>query len=177
MLVDALELRRPAIALLPSYGELVAEEKALGERIWDDDEPKATESGADYVARLVRAEHDPAPDRVPTSIHWVTLDGVVVGRIKLRHRLTADLEELGGHVGYEVRPSFRRRGIATQMLRRLVATPEASAIGRLLLTCAPDNVGSNKTILANGGVLARTAWVERWKRLTNYYWIDARTAR
>ena len=50
----------------------------------------------------------------------------------------------------------------------------AEEIGRLLVTCAPDNVGSNRAIVANGGVLARTAFVEEVQRPTHYYWIDLR---
>jgi predicted acetyltransferase len=57
------------------------------------------------------------------------------------------------------------------MLRRVLALPKARDIGRLLLTCAPDNVASNRTILACGGVLERTIFVERIARATNLYWI------
>jgi predicted acetyltransferase len=85
--------------------------------------------------------------------------------------LNSNLEEFGGHIGYEVRPSCRMRGVAKEMLYQLLQTARAKEIGSLLLTCAPDNLASNKTIIANGGVLAKTAYVERWKRDTNYYWI------
>ena len=108
------------------------------------------------------------------SVYWAACEGAVVGRIALRHYLDASLEEFGGHVGYEVRPSFRRKGIGTEMLRQLLGLPRAKEIGRLLVTCAPDNIGSNKTIIANGGVLDRTALVDRLRRQTNYYWIDLR---
>jgi predicted acetyltransferase len=57
------------------------------------------------------------------------------------------------------------------MLRQVLRTPKAREIGRLLLTCAPDNVASNRTIRANGGVLERTIFVERIARETNLYWI------
>lgn len=53
----------------------------------------------------------------------------------------------------------------------MLQTPEAREIGRLLLTCAPDNEASNRTIRANGGVLERTIYVERIGRETNLYWI------
>lgn len=90
------------------------------------------------------------------------------------HDLAAALEEFSGHIGYDVRPSVRRKGIATEMLCQLLTVPKAWEIGRLLLTCAPDNVASNRTIVANGGVLSRTAFVEKWQRQTNYYWIHLR---
>jgi hypothetical protein len=40
-----------------------------------------------------------------------------------------------------------------------------------LLTCAPDNIASNKTILANGGILSKTAFVEKWQRDTNSLYV------
>ena len=98
----------------------------------------------------------------------------MVGRIVLRHELTPDLREFGGHIGYEVRPSFRRRGVAGEMLRLVLKTPKAREIGMILLTCAPGNVASIKTITANGGVLEKTAWVERVQRDTCYYWISVK---
>jgi predicted acetyltransferase len=109
---------------------------------------------------------------VPDTVHWAILDGVVVGRIALRHLLDENLRRFGGHVSYEVRPSARRRGVATGMIRLLLETPRARSIGRLLVTCAPDNTGSVKAILANGGALEKTALVEAIGRETSYYWID-----
>jgi predicted acetyltransferase len=73
--------------------------------------------------------------------------------LALRHRLNDKLLEVAGHIGYDVRPTARRRGHATAMLRE--ALPHAAAIGidQVLLTCDEDNVGSYKTIESNGGVM------------------------
>lgn len=148
--------------------------RAGGETLWPGWEPGDGESDDAFVARLVGAADIAGPDVVAQTIFWAVEGNVVVGRIALRHRLTAALEEFGGHVGYEVRPSHRRRGVGREMLRLLLQTEKAREIGHLLLTCAPDNVGSNKTIVANGGVLSHTVFVERVQRLTNSYWIDLR---
>jgi predicted acetyltransferase len=167
-------LQRPSTDQLSSYLTFIAEMKDLGETIWDGMLPRASESPSVFVERLLRAVDSPEPGLVAASSYWAVGGGEVVGRIALRHELNASLEEFGGHVGYEVRPSARKRGIAREMLRQLLELPKAREIGRILVTCAPDNVGSNKAILANGGVLARTAFVEKWQRQTNYYWIDLR---
>jgi predicted acetyltransferase len=166
-----LELERPNLALLSTYSGFIAEMRELGETIWPGMVPRDSESAEGFVQRLLRAEHSPEAGLVPESIYWAVDRGIVVGRIALRHHLNESLEEFGGHIGYEARPSLRRRGVAREMLRQLLATPKAREIGRLLVTCAPDNIGSNKTIVANGGALARTAFVERVRRQTNYYWI------
>jgi predicted acetyltransferase len=76
-----------------------------------------------------------------------------VGRISLRHVLTPWLLEVGGHVGYAVRPSARRQGHATRALALLLPLAAARGIDRVLVTCDLDNVGSRAVIEANGGVL------------------------
>ncbi len=143
---------------------------ALGERVWPA-RPDPGETPEAFVGCLLRSDTAPEPPRVPQTTYWATVEDVVVGQLGLRHHLTPELAEFGGHIGYNVRPSHRRRGFATEMLRQALATPKAREIGRLLLTCAPDNVASNRTIRANGGVLDRTIFVARIARETNLYWI------
>ena len=109
-----------------------------------------------YVAQVVDQAREDAPRpawMVPsTTLWWV--DGTdYLGRISIRHRLTPILLDWGGHIGYDVRPSARRRGYATAMLA--AARPVAARLGidPALVTCDPDNTGSRKVIEANGGVL------------------------
>ncbi|WP_067481498.1 GNAT family N-acetyltransferase [Actinomadura hibisca] len=114
------------------------------------------EGFARYV-RDLRAdalEETPRPEgRVPaTSLWWV--DGPeYLGRLAIRHRLTPWLLDVGGHIGYDVRPSARRRGHASAMLRASLPTVHALGIDPVLVTCDHDNVGSRKTIENCGGVL------------------------
>ncbi len=169
------ELLRPNLQLAPSYFEFIEELRVQGERVWENMLPRENEDPEEFVARLNGEEVNPGPAWVTQTTYWGVLDGgKVVGRIILRHHLTDRLREFGGHIGYEVRPSSRRCGIAKDMLKKVLETEKAREIGRLLVTCAPDNEASNKTIKANGGVLERAAYVAAWNRNTNYYWIDLR---
>ncbi|MFI0943544.1 GNAT family N-acetyltransferase [Streptomyces sp. NPDC021020] len=88
------------------------------------------------------------------ATHWWIVEGEdYVGAIDLRHHLNDLLLHAGGHIGYSVRPSFRRRGVATWALGAVL--PEARALGleRVLVTCDDANTASARTIERNGGVL------------------------
>src|SRR5262245_40341593 len=106
---------------------------------------------ADIRAQALEAT--PRPDWwVPATELW-WLDGdEFLGRIGIRHRLTRTLLEVGGHVGYDVRPSARRRGHATEMLRASLGVAHELGIDPALITCDADNVASKTVIERNGGV-------------------------
>ena len=165
-------LQRPQELLISSYLEFIEEMRQLGEKIWEETIPRPNEIAKDFVSRLLNEETHPSPGLVAETTYWVCEGNKVVGRIGFRHSLSESLKEFGGHIGYEVRPSCRKRGIAKDMLNLVLQTTKAKEIGKILLTCAPSNIPSNKTILANGGVLEKTAFVEKWHRDTNYYWIN-----
>jgi predicted acetyltransferase len=109
-----------------------------------------------YVAWLIgqAREESPRPaDHVPaTTLWWVDGDDYL-GRLAIRHRLTRHLLEVGGHIGYDVRPSARRRGHATAMLRAALPMARGLGIESALVTCDVDNVASRKVIEHGGGVL------------------------
>ena len=110
-----------------------------------------------------------AEGRVHATNWWIVEDVTYLGAISLRHTLNDFLLDAGGHIGYGVRPTARRRGLATWALR--VVLPEARQLGltRVLLTCDDKNVGSARIIEKNGGVLedVRDTVLGRTRR----YWI------
>ena len=104
--------------------------------------------------RRERAGVDLPPGRVPCSFLVAELDGDVVARTSVRHELNDFLERWGGHIGYGVRPAWRRRGVATEVLRRSLAhLREVAGVEVALVTCDDDNVASAATIERCGGVL------------------------
>ena len=109
---------------------------------------------ADYVEQLRAQADSPRPaGHVPCTTLWYVEGPVYIGRLAIRHRLTPALLETGGHIGYDVRPSARRRGHATAMLRTALPVARGLGIDPALVTCDTGNVASRKVIEANGGVL------------------------
>ena len=104
--------------------------------------------------RADRIEETPRPEGfVPATELWWVEGNEFLGRVSVRHRLTPMLLEIGGHIGYDVRPSARRRGHATAMLRQALSVANGLGIDPALVTCNVDNVGSRTVIERNGGVL------------------------
>ncbi len=122
-------------------------------------------------ARYVRELHDEALDgtarpdgRVPQATLWWVSGDEYLGRISIRHRLTAAQRQRGGHIGYDIRPSSRRHGHAIAMLAAALPAARSLGIDPALLTCDEDNIASRKVIEAHGGVLEdqRGGTVRHW---------------
>jgi predicted acetyltransferase len=92
------------------------------------------------------------PGYVPSTHLWWVEGDTFLGRLHLRHRLTPMLIEVGGHIGYHVIPSARRRGHATAMLHAALPVAAALGIDCVLITCDEGNIGSRKAIETNGGL-------------------------
>jgi predicted acetyltransferase len=95
----------------------------------------------------------PRPEgHVPSTTLWWIEDDQYLGRLAIRHRLTRHLLDAGGHIGYDVWPSARRRGHATAMLRAALPVARGLGIESALVTCDVTNVASRKVIEVNGGI-------------------------
>lgn len=89
---------------------------------------------------------------VPQTIYWFYVDDRPIGYGKLRHYLTEKLLEHGGHIGYVIRPSERRKNYGKFALKELLQKAREIGIQEVLLTCDEANVASRKIIEANNGI-------------------------
>jgi predicted acetyltransferase len=129
---------------------------------WDDflnsiDDQRAGLHHSQYVVRGVQLAAD--------------VNGEIVGRASVRFELNEFFETRGGHIGYYVRPEYRRRGYATEILRQALIVARSEGVRPILMYCSDDNVGSLMAIERNGGVLDETGLTgddqSTWRR----YWI------
>lgn len=113
----------------------------------------------DFLERLIEASagRGLCDGRVPQTTYWAFADSLPVGICKVRHRLNDSLRKTGGHVGYSIRPSARRRGYATRMLGLAVREAASLGIKRLLITVYEENVPSWTVVERNGGTLVGRA--------------------
>lgn len=101
-----------------------------------------------------------------------TSDHRLVGIIEFRHHIEHPvLGVWGGHIGYCIRPSERRKGYGKEMLRLMLKYCKAYGLDRVMITCSETNTASERTILSNGGVYEKTVWAKELSEYMKRFWI------
>lgn len=109
---------------------------------------------------------------VPDSTYWLVTDhNRIVGVVNIRHSLTEHLFNAGGHIGYGIRPSERRKGYATKLLALSLEKAKQLNITKALIVCDEGNTASEKTILHNGG-LRDEDFIEEDGNVVRRFWIE-----
>ena len=168
---------------------VIAGEEYMDQVIPYKEEMRAADSSMDGCGALRHCETaeewmalnalytDPAtlPEGKVLSTQFLTVresDNRVVGMLQVRHYLNDYLEKFGGHIGYSVRPSERRKGYATEQLRQaLIWCKEELGLERVMITCYTTNEASRKTILSQGGVYDGTSHEPDKGKDLERYWI------
>ncbi len=129
----------------------------------------------DFKYYLENLETKTATDmQVPDSTYFCldTEQSMFVGAVNIRHYLNESLLLNGGHIGDGVRPSQRRKGIATKMIALALEECKNLGIEKVLMVCDKENIGSAKSIMNNGGVLENEVVVDGVTE--QRYWIEVR---
>ncbi|MGI9416758.1 MAG: GNAT family N-acetyltransferase [Geminicoccaceae bacterium] len=110
--------------------------------------------------------------KVPFDVCWLVDGETFIGEAGIRYRLNDFLLQIGGHVGYGIRPSFQQRGYGTLILKLALDRLRACGIDRALVTCYDHNVASARVIEANGGVFENLIDDPRGGGKSRRYWIE-----
>ncbi|OBZ10760.1 GCN5 family acetyltransferase [Bacillus sp. FJAT-27264] len=109
---------------------------------------------------------------VANSTFWlVTEAGQVVGAVNIRHTLTERGLLMSGHIGYGIRPTARRKGYATELLKQALVKSRELGIDKVLVLCDTVNTGSAKTIANNDGVEDKP-YTEEDGNVIRRFWIE-----
>ena len=128
-------------------------------------------SARDWVQLVERTKHKEtvSPGFVTAHTFFALDNDKIVGIINARHELNDYLLNLGGHIGYSVRKSERRKGYAKKMLKYSSEFLFSLGLDKILITCDKNNIASKRTIESCGGILENE--VIEATRTTLRYWI------
>lgn len=134
-----------------------------------------SESYVDFLRKLEESKHieDTHLEWANQTTYVLTDEtGHIYGMSCLRHSLKGDLINIGGHVGYAIRPSERGKGYGTIQLRLILEKAYEMGIKEVLVTCRENNIGSKKTMEKCVGH-SDTLVDSRYPGIKEYrYWID-----
>ena len=134
----------------------------------------------DYDGWLRKLEDDrtrtTVTEKVPSETFLLIreADNRLIGIINIRLKLNDSLLQHGGHIGYGIRPTERRKGYAEYQLYCALKYCDTKGLDRVLVTCYKDNIGSAKTIQNSYGVLENEVLED--DKILQRYWIDVKFA-
>jgi predicted acetyltransferase len=132
------------------------------------------EAYSNFLTELSKFENKETipPHLVPGYCFWLVDESdTLLGAIRLRKYLNDNLKIEGGHIGYDIRPSVRNKGLGTKMLSLCLEKAKELKLEKVLITCFTDNPASAKVIERNGGVLESIEPSPRNGKDTKRYWV------
>ena len=177
---DSVRLVQPSIAFESEYLSMAEEfwskeSWVAGEKRVQNDRALMENNFPAYIRRLDGEARAIGlqPGFVPCTTFWLIANNTqILGGSRLRHWLTTSLEHEGGHIGYVIRPSDRRKGYGTHILALTLEKARDLGLNRVLLTCDTDNIGSARLIEKNGGKLVSQGISHSYEKPISRYWIN-----
>lgn len=130
----------------------------------------------DFINRIEGNKH--IEDSIPQYVNQTTYvladeTGHIYGGVNIRHKLNDALMNHGGHIGYLIRPSERRKGYSLiQLKEALDIAKKIFNIDKVFISCREKNIGSKKTIEKTGGYSAGDNYIDTDGTVFLRYWID-----
>ena len=174
-----MELIEPSVEYKDSFIETVGEYK-------NEEETASTRNYRDLSLQELKSDFESFVERershaegknqpggyVPQTEFWLVDNGEYIGHVGIRHRLNEHLLQIGGHIGYDIRPSKRGQGYGSKILELALRKAKEIGVQRVRITCDTDNQPSRRIIQKNGGVFDSSipnpeTGVDKMR-----YWID-----
>jgi predicted acetyltransferase len=172
--MNSLKLIKPSIKYIKSILEFKREFMKSGETLHGGaglTQFDTVEEWFSYLNLLSNAKS--VPKGYVQSTEYITVrssDDRMVGIVNIRHYLNDYLLKVGGHVGYSIRPTERRKGYAKEQLVLALEKCHQLGINKILITCNKDNEASRKTIIGVGGIKENEI-VEEDGNIVERYWV------
>ena len=108
---------------------------------------------------------------VPSSVYFLydEMRNKLIGAVDIRHYLNENLMQTGGHIGDGIRPSERRKGYGTLIIKLALEKCKELGIDKVLMFCDKSNIGSKKTIERNGGIFEQEVKEKNGNTLLKYW--------
>ena len=87
----------------------------------------------------------------------------------IRLQLNDFIKTFAGQIGYSVRPSQRKMGYASEILRLTLQQAALKGFHCILITCNEPNIASAKVIEKNGGILEKVIPHLNYPNVKRYY--------
>jgi len=172
---ERIELVNPSVDFKSEFLSMLEEFLAEDDKRYRRQFESACKDFSAYVLKLVKHSGgiELAAGPVLQTTFWLVRDGRrILGQSELRQRLTPALEVEGGHIGYSIRPSERRKGYGTRILALTLEKARRTGLERVLVTCDTDNIASAKIIKKNGGKFAGESISPQSGKPVSRYWIE-----
>ena len=143
-----------------------------GEKIVPMASARAEVSFDDFLKRMRERETDEIREKglVPATLYFLVDEkNKICGALDIRHELNEYLEKFGGHIGYGVAPSERKKGYGKIQLKLGLEKAKKIGLKKVLITCDDNNIGSAKTIEACGGIYNDTLADAEANRIKRYF--------
>ena len=113
---------------------------------------------------------------VPSATYFTIRksDNKIVGMVNIRYNLNEYLRKIAGHIGYSIRPSERGKGLAKIQLYLTLKEAIKVNLNKVMISCEQNNIASEKTILALGGILERIEYDEPRDRYLKVHMLDVK---
>lgn len=174
---DNMKLVSPSVEYKNSYLKLVQDFTEAGDQLVPF---TLNEDCSDFPSLLAKLNGYALGHNIPEgfvahkSFWLIDPNNEVVGVSNLRLALTDNLKNIGGHIGYGVKPTERRKGHATALLSKTLIEAKNQGIQEVLITVEKSNTASINVIKKNGGIFYSEGPVEDIDGIIQRYIIDLR---